>query len=205
MATTVLIPARNEESTIGHIVGQFATYPGEEMNVYVAVDRDTTDKTSQVVLDWEGIPVPFNIHGKGELISAAVWALEQSGLISERIILCDGDCTGLTWKHIMQLTHLKRGMTIGVPDWPECDVPEHVTLAWPKVSGFRCLPWTLVPRNGHGYLLETQLNQAAARSRMPINTVFMDGLKVPFTWPLSPRRMAALERDREWGTRNGVL
>lgn len=206
MATTVIIPARNEEATIGPIVGQFTTFPGEEMHVYVGLDADTTDKTSEVTLDWEGVPIPYtNIRGKGQIIAATVDALEKAGLISHRIILCDGDYTGLTWDHIARIIKPVQGMTVGIPDWPDCEVPEHVTLAWPRVSGFRCLPWTMIPRNAHGYLLETQLNQQAARDKMPVREVFMPGLKSPFQWPLSPKRMAELVRDKEWGTRNGVL
>lgn len=205
MATTVIIPARNEEATIGPIVGQFTTYPAEQMNVYVGIDADTTDKTAQIVLDWEGIPIPFRMRGKGQIVSNTVRVLNQAGLISHRIILCDGDYTGLTWNHITEILKPDRGMVIGVPDWPDCDVPEHVTLAWPQISGFRCLPWMMVPQRSQGYLLETQLNQQAARDKMPVRTVFMPGLKSPFQWPMHPGRMRQLQLDREWGMRNGIL
>lgn len=206
MATTVIIPARNEEATIGPIVGTFATYPGADFEVYVAVDADTTDKTAQLTLDWGGVPIPYtHVRGKGQLVAAAVDALDKAKLISHRIVLCDGDYTGLTWDHIRQLTINQIGMSIGVPDWPECEVPDHVTRSWPNVSGFRWLPWTMIPWNAHGYLLETQLNLRAVRDKMPIRTTFMEGLKSPFQWPLAPKRMAELQRDKEWGTRHGVL
>jgi hypothetical protein len=206
MATTVIIPARNEEATIGPVVGAFTMHPGEEYNVYVAVDAATTDRTALVTLDWGGIPIPYTrIRGKGQLIAAAVRDIAAAGLISHRIILCDGDYTGLTFDHIEQITRWDAGMTLGVPDWPDCEVPNHVTTSWPQVTGFRCLPYLMVPADAHGYLLETQLNLAAIRDRMPIKQEFMIGLKAPFRWPLADQRMKELLRDREWGLAHGVL
>jgi glycosyltransferase involved in cell wall biosynthesis len=204
MATTVIIPARNEENSIGPIVGAFSMHE-HAFEVYVAVDGDTTDKTAQVALEWGGIPLPYpRIRGKGQLVAAAVFGIGRAGFLSHRIVLCDGDYAGLTFDHINLIIGPQDGMTIGIPDWPECDVPSHVTNAWPQVSGFRCLPHTMIPDDAHGYLLETQLNLRAIRDRMPIRQRFMTGLKAPFQWPLAPKRKAEMERDREWGLAHGV-
>jgi hypothetical protein len=208
MATAVIIPARNEESTIFDIVRTFQDHPETRNNVYVGVDAATTDKTAQRVLDAEGVPIPFaDVHGKGQVVMRTASALARAGMIpgDGRIILCDGDYTGLNTGHIEELYNYQRGMVIGVPDWPEIDVPEHVTNAWPMASGLRYLPYTLIPPDAHGYLLETQLNLAAIHFHLPVRTVFMDGLKSPFQWPLAPKRMAALQADKEWGTLHGVL
>jgi glycosyltransferase involved in cell wall biosynthesis len=205
--TTVIIPARNEEKTIGAIVRTFQEYAPTAGNVYVAIDADTTDSTVDEVKAAGGTPITgMGMRGKGQVVARALTIVACGGpMLSSRIILCDADYTGLTVKHINDLLKPNRGMVIGVPDWPDVEVPEHVIHAWPRVSGFRCLDWPLIPDDAHGYLLETQLNLRAVRYRTQIKQVYMEGLKSPFQWPLSDQRMAELLRDREWGLRNGVL
>lgn len=206
MGTTVIIPARNEEKTIGKIVATFNEHPETHDNVYVGIDVDTKDKTSDEVWANGGYAVHVDQRGKGQVVHAILGMLVKHTDISHRIILCDGDYSGLTTAHIDKILARKDGMTIGVPDWPESKVPAHVLKAWPIVSGFRCLPWQLIPSNAHGYLLETQLNKRVAEATLiSSRCVFMDGLKSPFKWPLSDQRMIELKRDREWGERNGVL
>lgn len=203
--TTVIIPARNEEAAIGGVVGAFTMHPENDYDVHVAIDRETTDGTARLATEWGATPWQVRVHGKGEVVAEMVRILQVHAKLSDRIILCDGDYKGLAFGHINDLVKYDAGVTIGVPDWPDCEVPNHVINAWPLASGFRYLPHELVPVDAHGYLLETQVNLAAIRGRMPIRQVFMTGLKSPFQWPLSPRRMAALELDRQWGRRNGVF
>jgi hypothetical protein len=206
MATTVIIPVRNEQDTIRKIVETFNQHPETKGNVRVAIDAETTDDTLAQVIEADGIPLSFaETTGKGQIVRGTVDFLVMADRITPRIILCDGDYIGLTLDHIDRILWGQSGMVIGVPDWPEFDVPDHVTNSWPHVSGFRCLPWTLVPTNAHGYLLETQLNYASIADRMRIGHVMMPGLKSPFQWPLSGKRMAELERDRGWGRENGIL
>jgi hypothetical protein len=207
MATTVIIPARNEERTIGKIVSTFNQHFETQGNVYVGIDADTKDRTGRNTINAGGTPIRMAQRGKGQVVTECVNVLAAlPGRLSGRVILCDGDYTGLTTEHINLILKPQEGMVIGVPDWPEITVPPHVIDAWPKVSGFRCLPWKMVPMNAHGYLLETQLNVLAAKSiGLWPRYVFMRGLKSPFQWPLSEQRMAELKRDREWGERNGVL
>jgi hypothetical protein len=205
LATTVIIPARNEEVAIFDIVRTFGAHPATH-EIYVGIDGATVDRTAQRVVDAGGIPIPFrNVHGKGQVVSHTVAALLAAGFLTERVILCDGDYTGLTTDHITAIRKPYTGMVVGIPDPPDIEVPEHVTDAWPKVSGFRCLPWGMIPQSAHGYLLETQLEIIAGKLRMPIQRVNLPGLKAPFQWPLSPRRMAALKADRAWGEEHGIL
>lgn len=205
MATTVIIAARNEEKTIGKIIATFNKHPETQGNVYVGIDADTNDLTSKRVWANHGCAVHTDQRGKGQVVNATLSMVMQHAHLSHRIILCDGDYTGLTIAHIDKLLTPKDGMTIGVPDWPTQDVPAQAIKAWPLVSGFRCLPYNVIPGNAHGYLLETQINKRVLATFMTIRHVFMNGLKSPFQWPLTQRRMAELERDREWGERNGVL
>lgn len=206
MATTVIIPARNEFLTIRKIVETFNLHPETKGHVRVAIDAQTTDDTLPQVLEAGGIPMSYGMtSGKGQIVKAAVDFLAVADRITPRIILCDGDYSDLNLDHIDRILWGQTGMIIGVPDWPDIEIPNHVTNSWPHQSGFRCIPWTLIPPNAHGYLLETQLNRAAIDDRMRIGHVMMPGLKSPFQWPLSAKRMAELERDRAWGRANGVL
>jgi hypothetical protein len=207
MATTVIIPARNEAATIYDIVRVFNEHPETKGNVFVGIDNATGDFTTQEVIMSGGIPIRTCVHGKGQVVYQALLSINLiPNKLSRRIILCDGDYTGLTVEHIdLLLTKYKRGLVIGVPEWPEIEVPDHVTEAWPYVSGLRCLPWVIIPENAHGYLLETQINIIAAKLRQPVRLVPMQGLRSPFQWPLSEKREAARLADLEWGKRNEIL
>jgi hypothetical protein len=211
--TTVVIPARNEGKTIGAIVEQFSRHSATAGKVYVAMDADTDDNTAEQTWLHGGCPIFTDVHGKGEVIYKALQIIPPE-VRTGRLILCDGDYTGLTREHIdkMLYKHLlsigvayESAMVIGVPDWPEGDIPDHVTNAWPRVSGFRSMMWRMVPANAHGYLLETQLNNKAVQEKIPVHTVFLKGLKSPFQWPLTERRMQALAMDQRWGRENGIL
>jgi hypothetical protein len=205
MATTVIIPARNEEATIGEIVRKFTSHPETIGRVYVGLDAHTTDETAREVWANGGCAIHTDQHGKGEVVTATLGMVRQYGDLSGRIILCDADYMGLTHDHIQRMTQPETGVTIGVPDWPDTDIPIRVINSWPLVSGFRALPWALIPEDAHGYLLETQINLAAIKAKLAIRPVFMPGLKSPFQWPLSPRRMAALATDLAWGQEHGIL
>src|SRR6266851_1614496 len=205
MATAVIIPARNEEKTIGAIVKTFNDHPETRGDIFVFEDADSTDNTGRLVWENGGCAVHVDKRGKGQVVKAGLDMLFKNSDLSSRIMLCDGDYIGLTTDHITRILKPKRGMTIGVPDFPLIDVPEHVISAWPHISGFRCLPHGLIPDDAHGYMLETQINLMAIKRRMLVSKVMMPGLKSPFEWPLSPQRMRELQRDREWGTRNGLL
>jgi hypothetical protein len=207
VATAVIIPARNEEKTVGPIVRAFQRHAETNGTVFVGVDAMTSDNTAARAKGQGALIVDCsNIHGKGEVVSHVVGAMRLLGIVTRRIILCDADYTGFTARHVGAILAERRGMVIGVPDLPDLDeIPDHVEHAWPLVSGFRCLPEGLVPFNAHGYLLETQLNQAAHRQGEVIRMIPMPGLKSPFRWPLSPRRIEALQRDRKWGQEHGVF
>jgi hypothetical protein len=207
VATTVIIPARNEEVRIGAIVRTFAEHPETARQVFVGLDADTVDSTAGQVWANGGCAFHTDQRGKGQVVNAALTTIASSLKISKRIILCDADYSGLTAEHISRILEprTRDGMIIGVPDYPDIDVPAHVINAWHRVSGFRCLPWTMIPHDAHGYLLETQLNLIAVRRRLPILSLFMPGLKAPFTWPFTDRRLRELQRDQTWGKTHGIL
>lgn len=204
MATAVIIPARDEEKTIGAIVKTFSEHPETHHRVFVFIDADSKDDTASPVWANGGCAVHTDQRGKGQVVRAGVNMLMGGRQATNRVILCDGDYTGLTTEHVEKILKPARGMAVGIPDFPQLSVPPHVIKAWPHVSGFRCLPIGMIPEDAHGYLLETQLNIIAIKRRLLISKIMMDGLHSPFTWPLTPKRMSELQRDREWGLMNGI-
>lgn len=206
MATTVIIPARNENKTIGRIVATFQKHETTTGRVFVAIDADTEDNTARSAIGAGGYAIRTGKTGKGQVVFQALTALRQMpGVLTTRIILCDGDYTGLATDHISRILTPKHGMVIGVPDYPEIEIPPEVRKAWPHVSGFRCIPTALIPETAHGYLLETQLNLVSARLGVKVSQVSMPGLKSPFQWPLAPKREEERARDRKWGKEHGIL
>lgn len=204
--TTVIIPARNEAKTIGAIVKVFNRIPETRGRIYVGIDGQTTDNTSEEVWANGGCALHTGQLGKGQVVRRVLTMLldNRPTNLSDRIILCDGDYTGLRPYHIIKIRS-HEGMVIGVPDWPTDAVPQHVINSWPRVSGFRYLPHTLIPKDAHGYLLETQINLAAIKAGVPVRMIPMYGLKSPFQWPLTEKRMAEHQRDKKWGEKHGIL
>lgn len=205
MATTVIIPARNEVKTVGAIVNAFSRVPETRGQVYVGIDADTNDGTTNEVWANGGCTISLGERGKGQVVRSTLALLRREKELTDRIILCDADYTGFRPFHIHRILRRSTGLAIGVPDWPTGKMPPHVIRSWPRVSGFRHLPWRLIPDNAHGYLLETQINLAAIEADETSQLLLMPGLKAPFQWPLTPKRMTELLRDQKWGREHGIL
>lgn len=207
----VVIPARNEQDTVGWVVQEFTRHP-TIMNVIVSVDADTTDDTWEVA-DMAGATriITGTYHrGKGQCMMAGLQYVE-----SERVIFCDADITGLTQGHINHLIHPTDGMILGVPDWPTPEEFEatgqprkwrrRLTQSWGMVTGQRSMPTQFARSitDLHGYLAETQFNVRALESGMELIPCALKGLHAPFK--LTDQRLAEMERDRQWGMAHGWL
>lgn len=204
----VVIPARNEELTIGKIVKTFKTH-SEIGQVIVVIDDDTKDETSEVALS-NGAYIMYGTRGKGQNVTIGL-----KHITTEYVILCDADISGLTSDHIHALIQNDGRIpdqVIGVPDFPARDVVrskavqdkpewlEGIIRSWPWVSGERVVKTELIVRIPlHGYLMETQIN-----ARIP-NTTFRRLEGVYSAFKMTERRLAEMERDRTWGKENGWL
>jgi len=194
----VIIPARNEERTIGPIVVTLHRHK-HIRRVIVAVDPDTNDDTAKIA-DAAGAVCIAGERGKGQNVQSALpW------VHTEYVIFCDADYTGLTQRHVSELCRGQRRVLqkIGVPDIPP-NYPPAKLWAWPQVSGIRRVPVRVAhAADLHGYLMEVQLNQVCAR--IGIGTVYarLPGLVSPFE--MTGKRRAERDRDFRWGQENGVL
>lgn len=214
MSVSVIIPARNEEKTIGKTMR--AALSIRPSHLVVSVDEQTTDQTYAEAMKWpeyfENVSVLHKSpHGKGQCIKRALQYVD-----TERVILLDADITG--WAidqpdEAMQcLNSTIAEMIIVVPALPQPEELntidkariERIHLAWPHVSGLRSVPTELLSFiNPHGYLVETQLNQEANKRGMTIWYQWADHLHNPFN--RSRTRMIEMERDRQWGIQHGIL
>lgn len=195
----VVIPARNEELTIGPIVRAFAFCPGIR-NVYVMADACTDDTPINAALNGADTVCQFEWNSKGQAVQHAI----EKHVKTERVFLCDGDLTGLTQAHIRMLLECESvGMAVGVPVIPE-NYPTNRLWAWPWVSGERVIPTRLVrPMRLEGYLMETQINSAARHASLPLKFEWLKGCKADYN--MSATRLADMERDLALGRRLGIL
>jgi glycosyltransferase involved in cell wall biosynthesis len=201
----VIIPARNEEKTVGRILAAFMVHPGIR-NVNLVIDPDTTDATYQRARNLIGEKSRNNVRiihsnesGKGQCISQAMPFIR-----ARKLILCDADLQEFTHRHVTQLlTGNVNEQLILVPRYPTNVLPV-ITESWPWVSGQRCVPASVARAvNFHGYLVEVQLNTAMGRIGIKTRFQFADDLISPFR--MTPERLAEMEQDRLWGMRNGVF
>lgn len=208
--THVVIPARNEAANVGFVIGAFMSHPGID-RVIVGVDADTTDATWEVAHAMGAMCIMGSgITGKGQVMRNAL-----TMVLSKRVIFCDADITGLTHDHINHLLHPIEGMVLGVPEFPTDDElnatgqprkwARRLMLSWEMVTGQRSMPtdFALSINDLHGYMAETQFNVRAIENGMEIMSCFLPGLHSPFK--LTDKRLAEMERDRQWGIENGWL
>lgn len=211
MKTDVVIPARNEEKTIAWVVNALRCHPSIG-RIIVVIDAETTDNTASEAWVYYATNVCRHDHisGKGQLVKHGLTHVETS-----RVLFCDADITGLTHDHITTLVdvstwrHRDDTMIIGIPDFPKWDeVPprfrDTLYWAWPWVSGERSMLTDIARSvNLHGYLMETQLNNANHAAGKKVRLERLHGLKSPVD--LNERRLQEMDRDRQWGLKNGVL
>lgn len=206
--TDAVVPVRNEMHTIGSIVAILHDFAAID-NIIFVIDKDSTDDSKEILedfkheFDWEeriAICGPA-YRGKGQNVAHGI-----SHVTSERVLLLDSDVAGLNYSHISTLLD-GSDMTIGVLDMPAYPLPIGVVMNWPLVSGCRCLPTALVKNlDLQGYLMETQINQAAAGNKIPIHAVPLYGAtNGSWHWPLTDLRKAEMERDRKIGQELGIL
>ena len=205
----VIIPALNEQETIGQIVREFRKHP-RIREVNVMVDGETTDDTYSVALNAGAVVYRLlGVTGKGQLIR---WGLTT--IVTEYVVLSDADYTGLNHHTITLLApqyRPMRQMRIVVPktptkkEWRDSKFPiEFNHTAWAWNSGLRSFPTDLAYGiEFHGYLTETQLNKAAKEREYEVSLIPEASLHAPLRF--TQKRMEAMEADRQWGLKNGVF
>lgn len=195
----VVIPARNEQLSIGRVVRAFRHSPLVN-RIYVLADACDDDTAIEAALSGADTICSFRWNSKGKAVTHAI----RHHVTTRRVFLCDGDLWGFTTKHVTELIECETvGMAVGVPDIP-ANLPDHRLWAWPWVSGERVIPTQLArPMRLEGYLMETQLNRAARHAHLPLKFQFMRGCKSVYN--MTDQRLADMERDLRLGRQLGIL
>jgi glycosyltransferase involved in cell wall biosynthesis len=186
--TDVIIPARNEESTIGAVVK--AWLECGNVGQVIVVDNNSSDHTYQAAYQAGAFMVREAEVGKGQAVAAGL-----NYVTADRVALCDADLHGFTEDHAYLLTQAFAGEIIGYLEFPG-NIPKPKAFAgFVAISGQRCLPTNLlrsVPL--FGYDIETAINDAVSKAGMPIQIVKLDGAYPSFK--VGPLRIVDVIRDR---------
>lgn len=203
----VIIPARNEDKTIGAIVREFKSHP-DIREVFVIVDADTADNTADIALGQRAVVV-YGVRGKGQNVKIGLQHVK-----TDNIILCDSDLRYLDLGHIEILVSTEHEFVIGVPDFPLTEIMISPKMTWqwfPRVfeaykwvSGIRKVDRRVINRvDLHGYLNEVQINRAYERIGIQPEFRHLRGVYSPFR--MTDKRMEEMLRDRKWGEEHGVF
>lgn len=177
MSPTVaaVIPARNEEQTIGAVVRAARAASG--IDQVLVVDNASWDRTAQVAAENGARVVTEDVVGKGEAMRAGVAATD-----AETIVFLDADLVGLRPDHVEALVQAVRdgaAMACGLFDRGRVLNPvfQHVL---PALTGERALRRelfdALTPADASGYRIEAALNSLAKDRDLPVVRFVCDGL-----------------------------
>lgn len=198
----VIIPARNEQRTLASILARLVEHPFIS-RVIVCVDGNTHDITEHIADHYTEYVVSSKagIRGKGQLIHEGMRMVH-----TPFVMLCDADYVGFRKEHIDAMAgNIPASTTlIGVPEYPQMNVPDRVISSWPWVSGIRIVPLEVIKSIPlHGYLTEVQINQATKRMDYQFRFRFLNRLISPYR--ITDIRLQEMERDRKWGIEHGIL
>lgn len=161
-----IVPAHNEENTIGPILNAIrsSSYAGQ----LVVVCDSCTDNTYSVAIQYDATVLPVHFTDKG---SAMNYGLEHT--TTERIGFVDADLTGLTTTHIDELSQDFPGQVCGLFPW-------NTPTQWsPPITGQRTIPrWVVSAANihGKGWQAEHRINAVVGRYGLPWRHTILDGV-----------------------------
>lgn len=174
---TAIIPAWNEQQTIGAVV--YAALDARLVDEVVVVDNASCDATATVAAEHGARVVYEPAPGKGEAMRAGVAAAPDADVI----VFLDADLVGLRPEHVDDLVAEVVGgradMACGLFDRGPLANP--IFLAGlPVLTGQRALPRALFQSldlaDVHGYRVEAALNSLVARGGLVRRDKVMPGL-----------------------------
>jgi glycosyltransferase involved in cell wall biosynthesis len=208
--TYVIIPAYNEEDTIGPLVEQFLC--NARARIVVIIDSLTADATIGQLPKHGRLKVmrsPY--HGKGQNITLA---MQQTR--GEEIALCDADIkiTPGTVDSLMRPLTGRSGQRIVVPlaptklEWQLAEGKAGVRFdrtSWPWVSGIRRVRTHLIPPTIYGYLTEVLINKMvnASDSTPYTSFVYDDDTVAPLRF--TPERIRDMKSHGRYGKEMGLI
>lgn len=177
MSVSVIIPAYNEEKTIGNVLRSVKSIP--LIDEIIVVNDSSTDDTSFIAKNYGVyvIDMPENI-GKGGAISAGLKTCKF-----EIILLLDADLIGLKMNHIYDLLipviSEDFDMAVGIFKHGRT-VTDFAQKIAPKLSGQRALKRKMLEEIGNidliGYGLEASLTKLVKNKSYKVKEVYLKDL-----------------------------
>ena len=176
VAIDVVIPARNEATTVAGVVA--AARACRFTREVVVVDDGSTDGTAERALA-AGAKVLRRERGTGSKAGAMEAGVAATD--ADAILFCDADCVGLTAAHLDDVCRPfvegRAAMSVG---WFDYGPLNPLVLRLPPTSGERVVPrwvWDAVrPEKRVGYSVEIMINEVIAEGRLPTSVRIMHGV-----------------------------
>jgi glycosyltransferase involved in cell wall biosynthesis len=168
----IVIPAHNEQATVGDIVK--ACVKSEALGRVIVVASRCTDKTIAIAKA-NGADVVAECHfkGKGQAVTTGL-----NYVTSDRVIFMDADLINVRPKHIRMMARDTSGMTIWVVDNDQ--IPT-IAQAGKGGSGTRSMPTSLARSTELvGYGMEKALNYSCVTQLIPL--VYRDMPDICQSW-----------------------
>lgn len=172
----VIIPAYNEETTVGEVVD--VAKRASLVDEVLVVDNGSSDATGRVATDHGARLVSQPDGGKGQAMAAGVAATD-----AEVLVFLDADLTGLQPDHVDRLARPvlegEVGMSCGLFDRGPLLNPIFLHLL-PQLTGERAvrreLFEALEPDAIAGYKVEAALNSGASELGMDVDAFVCEGM-----------------------------
>jgi glycosyltransferase involved in cell wall biosynthesis len=209
--TYVIIPAYNEEDTIGPLVARFLS--DVRSHVIVIIDSMTADATIGQLPKHRRLKVmrsPY--HGKGQNITLALPQICGK----PEVVLCDADVTITpgTVNALMRPLTGRIGQRIVVPkpptepEWRAAEAAAEVRFdrtSWPWVSGIRRVRTHLIPPTIYGYLTEVLINKMVNGSVTTPYTMFSYDIGTIAPLRFTPERVQDMKEHGTYGKQRGLI
>ena len=172
----VVVPARNEESTVGDVVR--AALGSRGVGRVVVVDDGSSDRTAAVARSAGASVVQGGAADKGLALDAGV--RETTAPV---LVFFDADILGALPSHFEALAEpiLSGGswLSLGLLDYGPLRNPLYLRL--PPITGLRALRRevfeAIAPERRNGFRIEIMINEVVARRRLPSAIRVLHGLR----------------------------
>lgn len=175
MTVTAIIPAYNEEKTIGGVIQALAA--SGILAEIIVVDDGSSDATANIAETYSARVIRMKNGGKAAAMRAGAEAARSSHLL-----FCDADLVGFTASHVAKIIEpIQAGaaMTIGLRDrgpfWNIC-----MKTILPKIGGERCIAhkdFSAASAGVAGFGIESALNAYCRKRGLPVALVLLPGVR----------------------------